>query len=54
MTKLKQSLPVLAAAIGIYMALLQLTPKMSPEVTALVIVGTWIVAQIWSFPGASK
>ena len=54
MTKLKQSLPVLGAAIGIYMALLQLTPKMSPEVTALVIVGTWVAAQLWPSQSASK
>ena len=54
MKKLKESLPVLASAMGLYVALVSIAPKMSPEVTALVIVGTWVAAQLWPSQTASK
>ena len=47
MNNLKNSLPVLAAGVAIYMALLQLVPKMPTEVTALAIVGAAVVGLAW-------
>ena len=47
MNRLKSSLPVFAAGIAIYMALLQLVPKMPTEVAALAIVGAAIVGLLW-------
>ena len=47
MNRLKNSLPVIAAIVGLYMATLQLVPKMPTEVTALAIVGAAVVGLAW-------
>ena len=47
MNRLKNSLPVIAAIVGLYMATLQLVPKMPTEVTALAIVGSFVVGTLW-------
>ena len=47
MNRLKNSLPVLAAGVALYMAMLQVVPKMPTEVAALAIVGAAIIGLLW-------
>ena len=54
MNRLKNSLPILAALMALYTALVNMVPKMTPEVVALVILGAAVGGLLWPIRAPHK